>query len=347
VGSNPIVRTKLTMTTHDSLEEFGTDIPELNSPKPRSSTDSHTSPPAPPSADFSLTFDAPRHRALRWTEVSKDMFLSSPETVKKIVPGVYKYVRFVDSKHAFQKIPINVDELLIMPDSLSESIISEIQDFLDRADKFKFYGFLHRRGFLFYGPHGSGKSSLVQQIIKKVVDQDGVVLLCEHPVLLELGLTDLRRVEPDRFIVCLFEDIDALIRCYGEKEILAVLDGENQINKVLNIATTNYPEVLDPRIVARPRRFDKVIKIDWPNKSVRRHYFKHKLKIDDSEMESWVEATDRFSFAACAELVISVKCLGRPFKKAVEELRILMDDRPNSKDYDIKGVKFGFSPEKR
>ncbi len=181
-------------------------------------------------------------------------------------------------------------------------------------------------------------------MIKKVIDQNGVVLLCEHPQLLEMGLLDLRSVEPDRFIVCLFEDIDALIQRFGEKEILAVLDGESQVNKVLNIATTNYPEVLDPRIVARPRRFDKVIRIDWPSKEVRRHYFKHKLKIPTEELDTWVKATNKFSFAACAELVISVKCLDNDFDSAVKNLRKLMQDKPNSKDYDTKessGVGFG------
>jgi ATP-dependent 26S proteasome regulatory subunit len=56
---------------------------------------------------------------------------------------------------------------------------------------------------------------------------------------------------------------------------LSVLDGENQVDKVLNIATTNYPEKLDRRLVGRPRRFDRLIYIDMPNHVVRREYFKY------------------------------------------------------------------------
>ena len=64
----------------------------------------------------------------------------------------------------------------------------------------------------------------------------------------------LRSIEPDTQIVCLFEDIDAYIGTYGEEEILSLLDGETQINKVLNVATTNYPRKLDQRITtASPR----------------------------------------------------------------------------------------------
>jgi energy-coupling factor transporter ATP-binding protein EcfA2 len=278
----------------------------------------------------------------KWTEAAPKTFISTSDTITKLPPAVYKYVRFHNDKFAFARQPIHVDELLVMPDSLSDTILKDIETFLNRSDIYKHYNFLHRRGFMFYGPHGSGKSSLVQQILKQVIDKDGIVLLCENPSFLELGLADLRNVEKDRFVVCLFEDIDALIERYGEKEILAVLDGESQITKVLNIATTNYPELLDPRIVGRPRRFDRVIKIGWPSNEMRKHYFKHKLKIEDSEIDTWVKATERFSFAACAELVISVKCLGKDFNETIKVLRSLMDDKPSSNDYNIKESNLGF-----
>jgi hypothetical protein len=331
-----LMKTKMETTPTNNLEEFGTNVVKFSPPSGR---------PRMPDNTYQDGLDeesvAPK-RSTQWTEVSKGTYISTPETCAKIKAAVYKYVRFSDTKFAFTEVPVNIDELLVMPDGASSVILDEIQLFLNRHAEFKHHGFLHRRGFLFYGPHGSGKSSLVQQIIKKVIDQDGIVLLCEHPVNLEMGLTDLRQVEPDRFVVCMFEDIDALIQRYGEKEILAVLDGESQINKVLNIATTNYPETLDPRIVARPRRFDKVIKIDWPSDSVRRHYFKHKLKIEDAELDMWVSSTEKFSFAACAELVISVKCLGKPFKDSLAHLKSLMEDKPNSRNYETSGRKPGF-----
>ncbi len=341
-----------------SLTDFGTAIPakssgqnEPNQPNPEDYPEDYDTPVEVASNDsitipgeYSKEVDK---RIIQWIEVSQGTFISSQKTIPRIRAGVYKYVRINDIKYGFQRQPVNVDELLVMPDSLSDQMLNEVQTFLKTEPQYKFYNFLHRRGFMFYGPHGSGKSSLVQQILKKIVDQNGVVLLCEHPRLLEAGLADLRMVEKNRFIVCLFEDIDALIQRFGEKEILAVLDGESQINKVLNVATTNYPEVLDPRIVGRPRRFDMVVKIDWPGADQRRHFFKHKLKIDDKEIDTWVNATDKFSFAACAELVISVKCLGKTFDEALKILRQLMDERPSSDDYDIKSEKMGFGANMR
>jgi hypothetical protein len=273
----------------------------------------------------------------QWMPLGNNIYKGCPITKRKLDSGMYCGVQIPNGQIGLEKLPINIDELLNFPDSQIDKILQEIKEFWSREQIFKKYGFLHRRGYMFYGPHGSGKSSLVQQIIAQICakEQDGLVLLCDdHPKFFNGALSQIRAVEPNRPLVCIFEDIDAIIKKYGESEILSILDGENQVDKVLNIATTNYPEHLDPRIVARPRRFDRVIRIDWPAASVRRHYFKHKLKIDDAELDKWVSSTEKFSFAACAELVISVKCLDLDFDKTVDKLRKLNDvKKPNSDEY--------------
>jgi SpoVK/Ycf46/Vps4 family AAA+-type ATPase len=226
--------------------------------------------------------------------------------------------------YAFEEQAVNIDELLMLPDSLCDRVMKEIQTFLNNQTIFSKYNVLHRRGYLFYGPPGSGKTSLVQQITASVIKQGGLVLICNTPTNLEMGLKEIRSVEKDRFIVCMLEDIDALIHNYGEREILAVLDGESQINKVLNIATTNYPQKLDKRIVSRPRRFDRVIEIGFPEDALRRNFFQHKMKLDNGELDQWVKATKNFSFAACTDLLISVKCLGNDFDASVKILQEMM-----------------------
>ena len=278
----------------------------------------------------------------RWMLRAEGAYSPCGSVTRKLPGGMYTLKQFEDGSWGVGQLPINIDELLDFPDSLNESILNEIKEFWTKVKEFKYYGFLHRRGYMFYGPHGSGKSCLVQQIIKHIIQDCGLVAVCDRPNNLNVLLRMLRVIEPDRHIVCLFEDIDAIKAKYGESELLSILDGENQIDSVLNIATTNYPELLDRRLVARPRRFDRVIKIDWPSAAVRRHYFKHKLKIDDAEINTWVNATDKFSFAACAELVISVKCLGKPFDESVDTLKKLSSANPNSKDYDLGQGPVGF-----
>lgn len=188
--------------------------------------------------------------------------------------------------------------------------------------------------------HNSGKTSIVNQIMSRIVKSGGVVFLCSSPQNMTDGLAIFRQIEPKRRAVCVFEDIDAIINDHGEDRLLSLLDGENQVDCVLNIATTNYPERLDKRMVARPRRFDRVEKIGMPNADVRRVYLSAKLKAsgDCDVIRDWVGRTEGLSFAALAELVISVKCLGNTLEDTLNILRSLSDGKASSAEFDTKKV---------
>ena len=282
---------------------------------------------------------------VQWAVCGPNTYKPVSITYPKLDSGVYNVA--VSQYHGviYQKKNICVDDLLRFPDSVSDKILAEITTFWGKGEKFQEHGFLHRRGYLLHGPAGSGKTCLVQQIIADIVAADGLVFQCtNHPAVFNDGLSQFRKVEPDRPIVCLFEDLDAIVEEHGEDEILTLLDGENQIDKVLNIATTNYPEKLDKRLVARPRRFDRVLQIDMPSAAVRKMYFEKKLNVSADEIETWVMASDGFSFAACAELVISVCCFEKKFEEAVSTLKEMMNANLSSRDYDIDakgGVGFG------
>lgn len=280
----------------------------------------------------------------QWSQFGHDSYIAVGNTFKKLKSGVYDIETDRQSgQSVFVEKHISVDDVLNFPDSKCDKILREMDDFWNRSKIFKEYGFLHRRGYLLYGPPGSGKTVLVQQVIKKIVDQGGIVFICKNPSTFSMGLSIFREIEPNRQIVCIFEDIEAIITDYGDDALLSLLDGENQIDKVLNIATTNYPEELDKRIIARPRRFDRVIKIGMPGAKIRRIYFEKKLKIKKDELEKWVKDSMGFSFAAMAELVISVKCLGNEFEKAIEILKDLMNSKKSSdEDKNPMGYGVGF-----
>jgi len=318
-----------------NLDDFGTARTPLNAvPVPTLESDPtpaepSTEPPCPMQND-SLN---------QWAICGPNRFLGIGSTSKILDAGVYTSM-IAHSGIVFEKLSVCVDEFIEFPESKAGLILSEIDSFWTKSKTFEDYGFLHRRGFLVYGPAGGGKTVLVQQVIDRVVKSGGIVFMCKNPSLLAKGLQVFRQVEPMRPVVCVYEDIDTLIERYGEADILSILDGEDQINKVLNLASTNYPEKLDKRIVGRPRRFDRVVKIEMPEDSVRRTYFKHKLKIADEELSEWVDLTKEFSFAAMAELVISVKCLGHSLTESASILRQLMTSKVSSKDFDNATIGF-------
>lgn len=268
----------------------------------------------------------------QWAVGGLNVYQPVPSTVKVLPPGMYE-IAVSEQGLIYHKRSINTDELLLFPGGLSSNILSEITSFWEKREDFVKYGFLQRRGYLFYGPPGSGKTSLTQQILQGVIKTGGIVFVCHDPRPFSRGLQAFRQIEPERPVVCLFEDLDAIVTTRdNEEQMLSILDGEDQIDRVLNIATTNYPEELDKRFAARPRRFDRKIKVDLPDAALRRFYFTHKLKLD-SDVENWVKETDGFSFAACSELVISVKCLGNDFKESVETIRQLLTAKVSSTDY--------------
>lgn len=296
-----------------------------------------------PSKSKNATDDSATVRNTKFIQYSQegDAFLPCGNTVKKLKAGTYKIFRTEHGLPVYEPSPIKSDEWLTFRNDLITDVLDEVNKFWERREVFEKYGYMQRRGYMFYGPPGTGKTVLLKQITQKIVQSGGIVFICDtHPDIVQNGLKYFSRIEPNRNIVCLFEDIDAIIDRYGDSHLLTLLDGEDSIDHVLNIATTNYPEKLDKRLIGRPRRFDRVVKINYPEPEMRLYYFTQKLKVSDNEAKKWVDATDCFTFAAMTELVISVKCLGNPFDQSVKRIRNLLDLKPSSSDFKL--TKMGF-----
>jgi hypothetical protein len=277
---------------------------------------------------------------VQWKVVQSGVFEICGVTAHKLPAGAYGCSLNQYGDVQLMTRDLQVDDLIDFADSLPSKILEEIENFWDLGDIFSKHGYLHRRGYLLYGPQGSGKSSVVHQVVHRIIKATHVAVFCEHPGFLTRAMEVFRKIEPDRPVVCLFEDIDAIIEIHGDSELLQWLDGSHQINKVINIATTNYPERLDRRIVSRPRRFDRIIKIESPTASIRETYFKKKLPdlATNGELANWVSLTEGLSFAALAELVISVACLGNKLEETVILLRGLDDNQPHSKEFERPGA---------
>lgn len=259
-------------------------------------------------------------------------------TIKSVPTGVYRIVVLANGAIIYAPKKIVTDNLLRLPDSKSDMVIEEIEKFWGLKSTYQKYGFVHKRGFLLWGPPGSGKTSTTAMIIKQMVDRGGTIFLMDtHPTHMANALAEFRQVEPDRPCVVIMEDIDTIINSYSESEVLALLDGESSIDNVVFVATTNYPEELDGRIVNRPSRFDRIVLIDMPNEEARRLYLKKRGLIGDDEIDKWVELTENFSIAHMKELIVGVKCLGQPLAEVSSRLRKMFSKVS-------KGGGIGFGP---
>lgn len=276
----------------------------------------------------------------RMWSVSGDNYFPCDKTEEKLPAGQYIPVFNENRGVYFVKKAITLDDLLVLPDSKTEYVLSSISDFWTREEAFRRHGFLWKRGVLMYGPPGSGKTSCIQQLSAQIVEKGGVSVYCTAPNVTAEALRLLRRVEPERQVIVMIEDIDAVVQRFGEADLLALLDGELQIDNVVYIATTNYPEDLDPRFIQRPSRFDEVIHIGMPSPDARKTYLLAKnprLKDAPEELEQWVSLTKRFSIAALKEVVVAVECLGRGLEETVERLKSIMEHKPSSEEDETKG----------
>ena len=274
-------------------------------------------------------------KPVQWSMIALNNFKESSKTYTSLPNGKYEINEDErDGKPIYIKKDIVHDDLIPLL-GLPSDVVKEIDEFWTKEKLFSNLGFLHRRGYLFYGSHGSGKSSLVQQITDKT--NDSIVFYCENPKHFNKGLQKFRQVEPNRKIICIFEDIDAIVRKYGESDLLSVLDGENQVSGVVNIATTNYPELLDKRIVGRPRRFDRVYKIENLDDTARKHFLKIKLpKTEDVSL--WTKKTQGLTIASISEVIISVLCFDKSLDEAIEIVTSLAKNKSSDEYRDTDEI---------
>jgi len=211
--------------------------------------------------------------------VSGDTYMPCEKTENRLPPNQYTIELDQMRGLFFKKAHTVLDELIPLPDAESDKIIKHVQQFWQRKEVYKKMNVLHKRGVLLWGPPGSGKTTTIQQLSFQVIAEGGVSIYVKDPEIAARGLDYLRKIEPDRPVVVMLEDIDAMTqgRHDNESNLLALLDGELQIDNVVFVATTNYPERLDKRLINRPSRFDIVHKIDMPGPDARRTYLLHKM----------------------------------------------------------------------
>lgn len=283
---------------------------------------------------------------LVWSRPSPDLFGSSYPTADVLPAGLYRLDQH-NSGIFFHQIHYENDVIIPLPNSASAAVMKEITQFWDKHDLFTERGLVHKRGVLMVGPQGSGKTATVAQLIGLIIDQhDGLAVFLDSPELAAAGLQMLRRIEPDRPVVCILEDIDALIKRHGESEYLALLDGESQIDRVVFVATTNYPERLDKRITNRPSRFDLVIEVPSPSAADRETYIRAKEPgASAAQIKRWIAMTDGYSIAHLREFLILVAIFGKSEFEAKARLDKMRVGNPTSDRLDdgVRSGNFGFT----
>lgn len=279
-----------------------------------------------------------------WSSSDGKNFFPTTRPVASLPPGVYEIRNIPNRGIMFSKIALNVEGLIKFDDSAFTEVMEEISKFWASEASYKKYGLMYKRGIMLYGPPGSGKTSLVHMTMSDVISRGGIVIKFDNPHHFPDGMRALREAQPNTPVVVLMEDIESIIDYWSESDVLNILDGVNRVNKVVFMATTNYPEKLGDRVINRPSRFDKRFKIGHPNERTRETYLKHLLKVGGKKLKmdikKWVKDTEDMSISHIKELFTSVMIIGDKYETAIETLRSMKEEKPSSNDDKI--IKMGF-----
>lgn len=270
---------------------------------------------------------------VQWSEMPDGVgYTPAGKTVAELKPGYYDLAS-VNGTIFFLPVRARSDDLLRFPDSASLEVLEGISDFWDREPIFRKYGLPFKRGILLYGPPGSGKTCTLQLIAREVVERGGIVITFE-PNLFLPAYRALRDIQPDTSVVVLMEDFESLMTNESSRSrLLNLLDGVEELHKVVFLATTNYPEKLEDRIINRPSRFDLRIRVDHPGTDARRLYLESLVHEEDNiNIDQCVADTEGLSLAHLKELFVATHILGGGYDKTVQRLRSMSIDRVSSVD---------------
>ncbi len=218
-----------------------------------------------------------------------------PEILKKLVVhhddfmDALKVVRPSAMREVLVETP-NVDwEGVGGLDKIKKELKEAIEWPLKYPESFERMGIRPSRGILLYGPPGTGKTLLAKAVAKEseanFIQVKGPSLLSMWVGKSEEGMRKVferaRQVAP---CVIFFDEIDALAGKRGIEtgtkvtervlnQLLAEMDGLEDLKDILIIGATNRPDMLDSALL-RPGRFDKILLVNAPEEEGRLNILK-------------------------------------------------------------------------
>ena len=161
----------------------------------------------------------------------------------------------------------------ILPASLRECLERDVLGYINAAPLLQLNGVEPKRGILFHGPPGTGKTYVCKQLLSQL--EGFTAVLCTgdglyHPsASFELAA----RYAPS---LIFFEDIDLIAQTrevnsaqHALGTLLNELDGLGKRDRVYAIFTTNRLHVLEEALAQRPGRVDVVLEFPLPSPALR------------------------------------------------------------------------------
>lgn len=218
------------------------------------------------------------------------------------------------SKELYASIERARFEDVVFAPGLAGQLQQDFERFLSAREQYDAWGIPWKRGALFVGPPGNGKTSAIKALVRHLklpclYVQSFVARGLPPQVAIRDVFAHARRTAP---CVMVLEDLDALVTDETRSFFLNELDGFAGNTGLITIGSTNHPDRLDPAIVDRPSRFDRKYHFDLPGTDERRRYvvawgarLPPALVLAPVDVDAIADLTEGFSFAYLKELFAS------------------------------------------
>jgi transitional endoplasmic reticulum ATPase len=217
-------------------------------------------------------------------------------------------------REVFVEVPdITWDDVGGLEDT-KERLREAIQWPLEYPDVFEQMDMQAAKGVLMYGPPGTGKTLLAKAIANEsqsnFISIKGPELLNKYVGESEKGVREVfEKARANAPTVVFFDEIDSIAGERGQhsgdsgvgervvSQLLTELDGLEELEDVVVIATTNRPDLIDPALV-RPGRLDRHIHVPVPDEEARRKilevHTRNKPLADDVDLDELARKTEGY-----------------------------------------------------
>ncbi|KAF2101589.1 P-loop containing nucleoside triphosphate hydrolase protein [Rhizodiscina lignyota] len=210
------------------------------------------------------------------------------------------------------------DEVILDP-TMKDKLIEDVEVFFDNRDLYKQLAVPWKRGIIFHGQPGNGKTISIKALMCSLYARELTVPSlyvkslqgCNGPqYAIRQIFEHARSMSP---CLLIFEDLDSLVTDKVRSYFLNEVDGLESNDGILMIGSTNHLEKLDPAISKRPSRFDRKYHFKLPAESERVLYCEYwRKKVSKSRLVDFPEEacpiiaklTEGFSFAYLKELFV-------------------------------------------
>lgn len=243
---------------------------------------------------------------------------------------------------------------IILPSDQKEDMRNNIEYFMQSKTMYRKLGLPYKRGLLFVGPPGNGKTMLLKVIASQYTEWQMIIFTVRSGSDnwdLNKAFQSAKEYAPS---IIGFEDLDSIFHSnITMSHFLNKLDGFGKQDCVMIVATTNHPQDIDPALLNRPSRFDRVWVIDNPDIECRRMFIRKKFPkiLSDDAVEELAKGTDKFSMAYMEELYIasSLTAISRgkelPDEAEIfgsaEQLSLQVRDASHQFERKVKKIGFG------